>query len=305
MLESTLTPKPIITLEPTLTQEPTHLPGPTFTAGEQVRMLAKTGVTTNADWTPYTEEINGVLMALVPAGCFPMGSADEQIAYAVELFKEGKMDGMGAGDPSWFADEKPQHKVCFEQPFWIDVTEVTNGQFATFGGQAEFPSHWTDADRPREQISWTEADAFCRKRGARLLTEAEWEYAARGPDGLLFPWGNTWDNSLAVWNLADKDENATVGSKSGGVSWIGAYDLIGNVNEWVNDWSSETYYATLADGAVNPQGPESGTMRGIRGSSYYDENPSFLHAAFRARADPETNSQTRSGGFRCAQSYQP
>ena len=70
-----------------------------LTAGEQVRVLAETGVTANADWTPYTEEIDGVLMALVPAGCFQMGSTDEQIAYAVELFKEGEMREVSAGDP--------------------------------------------------------------------------------------------------------------------------------------------------------------------------------------------------------------
>jgi len=245
-----------------------------------------------------------VLMALVPAGCFQMGSSDEQIAYAVDLYKEGEMNGVSAADPSWFADEKPQHKVCFDKPFWIDVTEVTNSQFEAFGGQSEFPGAWTDAERPREQINWTDANAFCQKRGARLPTEAEWEYAARGPDGLIFPWGNTWDSSLAVWDLTD-EEDATVGSKPGGVSWIGAYDLTGNVTEWVNDWFSEAYYGALADGVVNPQGPDSGTMRGIRGSSWYDDNPSFLHTAFRARAEPDVDTPTRANGFRCALSYEP
>jgi formylglycine-generating enzyme required for sulfatase activity len=106
-------------------------------------------------------------MALVPAGCFPMGSND--------------------GD----FDEQPVHQICFDTPFWIDVTEVTNGQFAALSGQAERSSNWTDADRPRETVTWVEADAFCRLRGARLPTEAEWEYAAREPDGLVYPWGNT------------------------------------------------------------------------------------------------------------------
>ena len=154
-------PAPTKTLAPTPTLEPT------FTVKEQALNLAGTGVNANADWAPYTEEINGVLMALVPAGCFQMGSTDEQLAYAVELFKEGKTYGESAASVSWFADEQPQHKICFDQPFWIDVTEVTNAQFTTFGGESMYPSHWTDADRPREQINWTEADAFCQKRGCR------------------------------------------------------------------------------------------------------------------------------------------
>ena len=81
--------------------------------------------------------------------------------------------------------------------------------------------------------------------------------------------------------------------------------MLGNANEWVNDWYSETYYSTLADGVVNPQGPDSGTTRGIRGSCYYDENPAFIHASFRAHADPVKNDQTRCGGFRCGRSDQP
>ncbi len=298
--------------EPTLTPTVT----PTLSPGEQARQLAGKGVTANAGWTPYIEEIDGVKMALVPAGCFPMGSSDEQIAASVALYAQGKKYQVDTIDPSWFAEEKPQHRVCFDRPFWIDVTEVTNGQFEKFGGQSKYPGTYKAADRPRETVSWTESNAFCQKRGARLPTEAEWEYAARGPDGLIFPWGNTWQSEQAVWNAP---ETASVGSKPGGMSWSGAYDMIGNVNEWVNDWFSQTYYGTLADGAVNPQGPEAGTpqtpvpvlggggeMRGIRGSSFYDINPAFLHAAFRARYLPDAEDGTswsRNSGFRCARSY--
>jgi formylglycine-generating enzyme required for sulfatase activity len=79
--------------------------------------------------------------------------------------------------------------------------------------------------------------------------------------------------------------------------------MLGNINEWVNDWYSDTYYASLGNGTVDPQGPDGGTERVIRGGSWYDENPAFFHTAFRAKADPEKNSQTRAGGFRCALSY--
>ena len=120
----------------------------------------------------------------------------------------------------------------------------------------------------------------------------------------IFPWGDTWDGSLVVWDLSEKDQDAPVGSKPGGMSWIGAYDLIGNVHEYVHDWYSETYYATLADGAINPQGPESGTEHGGRGSAYYQEDPSVFHAAYRARLD-DNHAPIRLDGFRCALSYEP
>jgi formylglycine-generating enzyme required for sulfatase activity len=288
---------------PTPDITPTPTSNPVDKAGEQARVAAEKGVDANSDWDPYSEDINGVKMALVPAGCFEMGSTDEQIADSVELFQQGIKNGVDVADASWFADEKPQHRVCFDRPFWIDVTEVTNSQFKQFGGQSKYPGFRKDANRPREQTTWPESDAFCRKRGARLPTEAEWEYAARGPDGLIYPWGNTWVSSLVVWNLASKELDAEVGSIPGGISWVGALDMIGNVNEWLNDWYTEDYYATLEDGVVDPQGPDSGIGRIIRGGSYYDENPSFLHAAFRAKGEPKDTIATRAGGFRCALSY--
>mgnify|MGYP000591045855 CR=1 FL=1 len=176
---------------------------PTLTADERARALAEAGVTRNADWTPYTEEINGVLMALVPAGCFMMGSTDEQIDYAMTLYPYAER--------SQFEDEQPAHEVCFEEPFWIDVYEVTNEQFAAFGGEARRTSYRTESDRPREQITWTEAAAFCERRGMRLPTEAEWEYAARGPDSLIYPWGNEFVADNAVYAGNSEDHTWAVG----------------------------------------------------------------------------------------------
>jgi formylglycine-generating enzyme required for sulfatase activity len=129
--------------------------------------VAFPAVTANADWTPEIRMFDGVEMVLVPPGCFLMGTDDGR------------------------SEESPAHEVCLDQPFWIDRYEVTNAQFARFEGQAAQPGWWADADRPREQITWFEARDFCALRSARLPTEAEWEYAARGPDGLLYPWGDT------------------------------------------------------------------------------------------------------------------
>jgi formylglycine-generating enzyme required for sulfatase activity len=266
------------------------------------------GVTRNADWTPVIQTFDGVEMVLVPPGCFRMGSTDAQIDAAMALY--GQQTGNTA-QREWFTDEQPVHEVCFDQPFWIDRYEVTNGQFARFGGQAGRASYWTDADRPRERITWFEARDFCALRGARLPTEAEWEYAARGPDGLAYPWGDTFGgtrlnycdrNCEYDWRDTTHDDGhrytAPVGSYPAGVSWVGALDLSGNVWEWVADWYDSAYYS--ASPRVNPQGPASGTLRVLRGGSWYGLGDG-VRAAFRSRLEPDDGDDYF--GFRCARSY--
>lgn len=163
--------------------------------------IAEAGVTRNSDWRPYLEEFSDVSMALVPAGCFQMGSTD--------------------GD----SDERPVHEVCFEEPFWIDVYEVTNEQFGSTGcGETS-----SAPDQPRNCVNWFDATAHCESRGARLPTEAEWEYAARGPDGLVYPWGNEFVADFVVYKDNSGGRTWQVGSKPAGKSWAGVYDLSGNV----------------------------------------------------------------------------
>lgn len=248
----------------------TDEPLPTLTAGERIRALAEAGVTRNAEWTPYTEVINGVKMALVPAGCFEMGSSDH-------------------------VNEQPVHRVCFEQPFWIDVYEVTNEAFGSVGCIA----YSSDPDQPRNCVSWTDAQAHCEARGARLPTEAEWEYAARGPDGLVYPWGDEFVAGNAVYGGNSSYRAWTIGSKPGGISWIGAYDLSGNVWEWVADW----YGSYPPEQQLNPGGPDSGEYRVLRGGSWYFGDSNNLRGAHRGQGAPHF--EAPSGGFRCALSYQP
>ncbi len=225
-------------------------------------------VTRNADWTPVIEEFDGVEMALVPAGCFMMGSED-------------------GGD-----DEKPVHEVCFEEPFWIDVYEVTNKQYGSEG-------YYSGSTRPRESVTWTEAVAHCESRSARLPTEAEWEYAARGPDGLAYPWGNEFVPDNVVYYGNSDVHTWWVGSKPGGISWVGAFDMSGNVEEWVSTWYAPYPY-NPADGREERSNPGGYDGRVLRGGSWYS-NSSDLHIANRSRYYP-VNTWTFSG-FRCARSY--
>jgi tRNA A-37 threonylcarbamoyl transferase component Bud32 len=226
------------------------------------------GVASNAEWTPHIEEFDGVPMALVPAGCFRMGSEDGG------------------------SDEQPVHEVCFNDPFWIDVYEVTNEAFGSVGCE-EYSS---DPDQPRNCVNWTDALAHCEARGARLPTEAEWEYAARGPDGLEYPWGNEFNGDYLVWSTS---QTAEVGSKPDGASWVGALDMSGNLREWVNDW-----YGTYPSGQqVNPSGPESGEYRVLRGGSWDLNDTSLLRGANRLKNYPSF--EVIFNGFRCALSYQP
>jgi formylglycine-generating enzyme required for sulfatase activity len=139
-------------------------------------------------------------------------------------------------------------------------------------------SGFTDAQQPRVGISWYEAEAYAKWRGGRLPTEAEWEYAARGPDSLLYPWGNTWDGSKANTYENNYGKTKPVGSYESGKSWVGAYDLAGNVWEWVADWYSDTYYQQRVKN--DPAGPDSGQSRVVRGGSWYDFR-SYARAAYR------------------------
>jgi len=238
----------------------------------------------NADWTPVIQDFDGAPMALVPAGCFTMGSAD------------------GADD------EQPPHEICFEAPFWIDVYEVTNIQFWGRGGESQRRSDWTGDEHPRESLTWFEASAFCELRGARLPTEAEWEYAARGPDGLVFPWGNEFDGTALNFcdirclypqhDISYNDghvESAPVGNYPGGVSWVGAYDMSGNVREWVSSlYASYPYDPT--DGREVDAASDSVNHRVIRGGSWY-EAENGLRGAARSHLMPE--GLHNNTGFRC------
>lgn len=248
-------------------------------------------ITRNVDWTPVEHDFDGVTMVLVPAGCFMMGSTQQQVNEQISA-------GMNR---EWAERQLPQHEQCFDAPFWMDKYEVTQAQFRRLNGtQMNLPGFSGD-DRPVERITWFEAHDFCASREARLPTEAEWEYAARGPDNLVYPWGNTWNENNAVWNRSDLQGTANVGSIPAGASWVGALDMIGNVWEWTSSLY-ESYPYDAADGREADTGSGTDVERVLRGGSWFNGDPGDLRAPFRYWDIP--GNAGRFDGLRCARSYE-
>jgi formylglycine-generating enzyme required for sulfatase activity len=249
-----------------------------------------------------TRPIDGSVMVYVPGGTFEMGSFP--------------------GD-----DQFGPHTVTLDG-FWIDQTEVTNAQFVALmnikGNVMEGGWTWIEVeviedaqigpvkdkfepdpgmeDHPVVEVTWPGARAYCEWVGGRLLTEAEWEYAARGPELYIYPWGNEEPTCELAQFAGCGDTSAPVGSLDAGASWVGAKDMAGNVWEWTADYKAE--YPT--EPQTNPTGPEAvePTLDGepwmekvSRGGSF-GSSPATLHTAFRKRAG---GSQPNLG-FRCAAS---
>jgi formylglycine-generating enzyme required for sulfatase activity len=229
---------------------------------------------------------------LVPAGAFMMGADDEDSD----------------------TDEDPIHEVRLDA-FWLDVTEVTNAQYAAFVADTGFitadeldgegytvltdtfenvrGANWRHPrgpesdivgqdDLPVTMVSYDDARAYCAWAGGRLPTEAQWEYAARGPDAPLYPWGDVFSDQRVnacdrncPMSWADDSFNdgytfaAAVATFGGGVSWVGAEDMAGNVWEWTADWWDETYYArSPVDNPTGPSGSVDEDGKSVRGGAW-------------------------------------
>ena len=244
-------------------------------------------------------------MLLIPAGEFEMGTYNGDI------------------------NEAPKHAV-FLDSFYVDKYEVNNEKFLSFltavgthtdekgndlldirdiqspfryaNYRFELKSSRRRLDlefHPVTEVTWRGADAYCRWAGFRLPTEAEWEKAARGLDGRVYPWGKVFSSKKANSMQGARVHIATarVGHYPGGISPFGVHDMSGNVQEWVADRYSKTYYE-LEEG-VNPKGPSSGLGRVLRGGSWRD-NIKFTTTTARTGAGPDTSSDHI--GFRCARS---
>jgi formylglycine-generating enzyme required for sulfatase activity len=229
--------------------------------------------------------MDGMTMVYVPAGEFIMGSTNS--------------------DPEIHKDEQPQHSVTLDA-FWIDRTEVSNGQYRSCvdAGVCTPPTcDWgentyddaTRDDYPVACVNWKEVQAYCAWVGGHLPTEAQWEKAARGTTGLRYPWGEVFDPNLCNSEEAGIGEPLPVGQYSpAGDSPYGVADMAGNVWEWVTDYYDIGYYATAP--SENPTGPAGGERRSVRGGSWYG-NYNNARTAYRYYDVPYGRS---SGvGFRC------
>ncbi|MFO7680142.1 MAG: SUMF1/EgtB/PvdO family nonheme iron enzyme, partial [Chloroflexota bacterium] len=258
-------------------------------------------------------ETDGMPMSYVPGGAFLMGSPDEDITAA--------------------PDEKPQHEVTLD-PFFMDQYEVSVAQYAAFLNrlgsyknaclekdcvhprfEAGFTSYLLEEDQgngkllyipltgfanfPINHVSWYGAQAYCQAMGGRLPTEAEWEYAARGSDGRIYPWGNQAPNeNLAVFNSDSYEKLKPVNALPAGSSPFNILGMAGSMWEWTNDWYDEDYYSISPD--ANPTGPETGLMKAIRGGAWPNNNlADRVRAANRSNFTPDFISATV--GFRCVQ----
>jgi formylglycine-generating enzyme required for sulfatase activity len=295
-----------VTAAPTADIPPTSAPIPTATAYPvEIRTVTRGGV-----------EVEQVF---VPAGSFLMGSWYREL------------------------DQRPVHDVTLDA-FWLDRTEVTNAEFGAFisstgyettaeingtgGAYLETANAWNYIEgaewrrphgpdsnidgldaHPVVQVSWYDAMAFCEWVEGRLPTEAEWEFAARGPESMLNPWGDIFEGERV--NACDRncfldsrdsttddgyEFTAPVGMYLNGASWIGALDMAGNVSEWINDWYDSGYYGRSPE--ENPSGPDTGETKVLRGGgwTFIEE---FMRSAHRQHSQPEHRSDRV--GFRCAQ----
>jgi formylglycine-generating enzyme required for sulfatase activity len=263
----------------------------------------------------WTNEKDGSLMRLIPAGEFIMGSTLEQTEAAK------RMDKAGSQFP--LLHETPQFRANTDN-FYLSVFAVTNEQFARFlsatqpsGKQLQKWISWLDRmvatpnesqgyrarsgfeNHPVINVTWFGAEAYCKWAGLRLPTEMEWEKAARGTDGRIFPWGNEWEpDRLCWWGSHDEKETTVpVDVFENGCSPYGIFQMAGNVEEWCADWYQPDVYKRYAAG--NLALPRAGMGRVIRGGNCLRKNKLEFRCAMR-RANTPAFTNILLTGIRCA-----
>ncbi|MCY2929444.1 MAG: formylglycine-generating enzyme family protein [Planctomycetota bacterium] len=197
-------------------------------------------------------------LVLIPAGKFQMGSP--------------------AGEQGRNPNEGPQHEVTITKPFYMGVCEVSLGQYQALMGKKAADADTANSEAAVANISWDDAAKFCAKMSAKtgktvsLPTEAQWEYACRAGSNTRFHYGDDNGNEKLVdyaWYNKTSGGLAHPGGQKKPNAW-GLFDMHGNVSEWCADWYADSYAGA---GAVDPQGPATGTARVLRGGSWDDDAP--------------------------------
>ena len=260
-------------------------------------------------------ETDGSEMVLIPSSVYLMGSTSAQTAALVN--KDARLS------TDFFETEHPQHAVSLSA-FYIDRYLVTNAQYAAFiaatgyptpkywrdtpqmGAETPFPAGANHGRHPVVGVSYADAVAYCEWAGKRLPTEAEWEKAARGGRvNQNYPWGNESSrdhaNTVGIWGKDTWHWTSPVGSFP--PNGYGLSDMAGNVFEWCVDWYAPNYYQHTH--RENPQGPELGQTRVLRGGSWSNDVFGIyqMRCAYRFHARPQTRNLTI--GFRCAVTPSP
>lgn len=210
------------------------------------------------------------------------------------------MMGSAIGEP----DEVPIHTVRLSS-LCLDVTEVTTAAYRSCpAATCSVPGtaagcNWAIAGNeghPINCVDWNQASAYCAWRGGSLPTEAQWEYAALGPGGALYPWGNDSPQSRSCCSVGPvRGGTCASGSFPSGNTSAGLVDMIGSVWEWTADWYGPY---TAASVVVDPVGPASGSARTTRGGCWADQSADWLRSAWRRYVPPTGRYTTH--GFRCA-----
>ncbi len=212
-------------------------------------------------------------------------------------------------------DARPKHRVYVDE-FYIDRYEVTNAQYKKFIDATGYPAPYLDpkeypwaelfnwkgndfpdgtADLPVVLVSWDDAMAYAKWRGCRLPTEAEWEKAARGTKGLIYSWGDKWDSLKVNYQFSAWHSPLPADSLIGDVSAYGLFHVNGNVREWCLDWYEMDAYQKNSE--KNPQGPDIGSRKVVRGGSWKTFDKLRMTNYFRNSEFPST--KTIDLGFRC------
>lgn len=317
----------------TPTQNPTLLtPAPTTTPSPTVPPTAiGVGGATGGAAMPVNDRMLSIATDLIPVqgGTFTMGTTVAEVAAAVDECLGGYGGEPGLCELSYGQDAQPQHQVTIS-PFLMERTEVTYEQYLGFINGMGAGSHRNGClgqpcmqtrnesetsnitfdsasysvlpvinSHPMTNVTWYGAQAYCQAIGRRLPTEAEWELAARGLNGRIFPWGEAWNEAYASTSrspLILPREKVPVDNFPLGATPEGILNLAGNVEEWTADWYDPNFYARPEASGLDPVGPAAGTEKVTRGGAW-DLVPFFARTVHRRSIAPLN--PTASVGFRC------